>query len=120
MHVHIHIHVHTHTHTPTHSASDVDVICNGDAVCVDGVSIDVRIYGERVKATSSFKYLGVMFDADGGFASHVAAREAALEKACNMLHCGLKRMPSFPLHFALHLFKCLVDPAANYGMETHC
>lgn len=93
-----------------HAASDPGIIYSGDRVCVDGVEAVIQIYGERVKATSSFKYLGVTLQAGGGPGAHITQRLEAFKKAAGMLMAGLAKIPAFPHNLLLFLWKTLVQP----------
>ena len=56
--------------TVFHASADDGVKYEGDLVTVDNVVVDVRYYGERIKASKSFKYVGINFDEYGSNTVH--------------------------------------------------
>eukprot|EP00973_Karenia_brevis_P037468 5168645-Karenia_brevis.AAC.1 len=78
-----------------HAPSDTGVEYRNEAVFVDGHELILEIYGERIKAVSEFKYLGVLLSASGDEGAHTSARICSLEKAGNMLLGSLPRLPGY-------------------------
>ena len=70
--------------TVFHPESDTGVTYHGDTVSVDDTEIAIRIYGERIKATASFKYLGVHLNEYGNCSTHAQARTEAFLRAAFM------------------------------------
>ena len=104
--------------TVFHAKTDTRVEYRDGDVYVDGVSADLFIYGEKIKATSTFKYLGVHFNEYGDNATHVKERTVAYIRTSNLLFASLRRIPSHSLNFAIYLWQALVVPVACYGFEV--
>ena len=95
------------------------MLYSGEAVHVDGVRIEVRIYGDLIAATSSFKYLGVQLDSAAcSPTAHSEDRLAAFDRAAHLLASGLSRIPSFPHRFLTYSWLSLVVPVMSYGLEV--
>ena len=103
--------------TVFHPVGDTGVVFQDGQVFVDGVLVDIQVYGEKVTAVPTFKYLGVVLNSTCTHDDHLAARCAAFERAAWLLHSGLSRIPSFSHSFMMYLWGALVTPVGNYGME---
>jgi len=101
-----------------HTVADEGVTYQGDTAYVDGVPVDVRVYGERIKAAATFKYLGVHFNEFGDNATHMKEKTAAFTRAANLLFASLRRIPSYSFEFAMYLWRVLVIPVVCYGFEV--
>ena len=105
--------------TVFHHPKDSNLLYSGEAVHVDGVRIEVRIYGDLIAAISSFKYLGVQLDSAAcSPTAHSEDRLAAFDRAAHLLASGLSRIPSFPHRFLTYSWLSLVVPAMSYGLEV--
>eukprot|EP00973_Karenia_brevis_P077291 10735822-Karenia_brevis.AAC.1 len=100
------------------NTSDTGVVYSNGNVYVDGVKIDIRVYGDPIKAVDEFKYLGVMLCARGGSRGHIGCRLDAFRRATGMLIAGLARIPSYPYSLLLYLWQTLAIPVALYGFEV--
>ena len=100
-----------------HNAQDTGVQYHDGEVFVEGRRVDISIYGEKIRAESEFKYLGVTLHATNTAASHTEARMNAFDRAAGMLFAGLSRIPSFSHHFLVFLWGSLVAPVPQYGLE---
>ena len=87
-------------------------------VYVDDNAISIQIYGQSIKATSTFKYLGVHFDEYGSPHAHVEARTQAFLRGIAAFWAGLNKIPAYPHSFLLYLWSTLVAPVALYGIEA--
>lgn len=105
--------------TVFHPESDTGATYHGDTVSVDDTEIVIRIYGEQIKATASFKYLGVYLNEYGKCSTHVQARTEAFSRAAFMLISSLRRIPSFSFSFRRYVWNTLVVPVACYGFEAY-
>eukprot|EP00973_Karenia_brevis_P010366 1406155-Karenia_brevis.AAC.1 len=98
---------------------DPGVCYQGEEVVVDGNLVDIKIYGMRIRAQSSFKYLGVTLQASGPTHLHMHTKVEAFERATNMFFSGLRRLASFSHDFQMYLWQTLVVPVGLYGAELH-
>ena len=106
--------------TVFHAVDDTGVRYTSDGrVEVDGVDVEVRIYGQRIKAAPLFKYLGVVLDEFGSHGGHFVARCGAFQRAIGSLKTGLSRIPSYPHSLLIFLWRSLVAPVAVYGCEVY-
>ena len=77
--------------TVFHSEADDGVEYIGDEVWVDGCKIAMNIYGDTIKATDIFPYLGILLDEHGSPRAHVNNRLQALERACHSPTSGMRQ-----------------------------
>jgi hypothetical protein len=88
-------------------------------VWVDGKPVVIEIYGQLISATSAFKYLGVLLEANGSHGAHMETRRTATQRAGYSLHAGLLRTPAAPHDLTQYLFRTLVMPVSSYGVELY-
>eukprot|EP00973_Karenia_brevis_P026665 3678656-Karenia_brevis.AAC.1 len=103
--------------TVFHNESDTGVKYSDGVVFVDGQQILISVYGSTLKAVDHFKYLGVTLSATASAQKHIEARTAAQDQAIGALLAGVTRIPAYTHKFLLYLWKALVAPVGNYGME---
>ena len=89
--------------TVFHADSDGGVVYLGAKVFVDCQGVAVWIYGEKVSATQTFKYLGVVLESSGSNSAHLSPRAVAFQRASGMLRAGLGRLPGFSHSFMAYL-----------------
>jgi hypothetical protein len=77
-----------------HNKIDKGVYYQDGDVYEDGDLADVRIYGERIKAAPTFKYLGVHINEFGDIDNHMRERTTAFIRAFNLLFASLRRIPA--------------------------
>ena len=104
--------------TVFHNSDDTSVVYDGRRVFADGELVNIKIYGQSVAATPSFKYLGVVLHCSGKHSCHFEARFKAFENAASLFFAGLSRVASLSSPFAQYLWKTLVLPVATYGMSV--
>lgn len=100
-----------------HNQSDNGVHYMDDRVFVDGQEVTLSVYGQRIKASNSFEYLGVVLHACGHLHEHIDSPLSALGRAINLLMAGLSRIPSFSHSFVKYLWDSLVEPVGLYGLQ---
>eukprot|EP00973_Karenia_brevis_P025510 3520567-Karenia_brevis.AAC.1 len=100
-----------------HAGEDDGVSYEGDSCYVDGKQVKLRIYGELIKCTRSFKYLGVVLDPQGMSSGHFQSRLTAFRHAMAMMISGLGRLPASSFQFIRYLWRTLVAPVSWYGFE---
>jgi len=93
------------------------VVYSSGHVHVDGVAVEIHVYGQRIQAAECFKYLGVTLRADGGVHAHAQARVQAFQRGLSMFFARLSRIPSYGHSFMLFVLNALVMPIACYGLE---
>ena len=103
--------------TVFHPAEDNGVVYEDGGVTVDGAHVQIKVYGAVIRATPTFKYLGVVMNSTCTHEAHFAARCTAFERAAGLLVAGLARLPSASHSFMKYLWTALVFPVACYGME---
>ena len=100
-----------------HNDDDEGVVYNNGHVYVDGQMAKLMVYGDQIKATDSFKYLGMMLHASGTLDCHADSRISAFTRATNFVLIGLSKIPGFSHAFLKSLWRSLIEPVGLYGME---
>ena len=96
---------------------DEGVVYNNGHVYVDGQMAKLMIFGDQIKATDSFKYLGMMLHSSRTFDCHADSRISAFTRATKFVLIGLSKIPSFSHAFLKSLWRSLIEPVGLYGME---
>jgi hypothetical protein len=74
--------------------------------------------GEKLKVSSEFKYLGIVFATKGGWSKHIASVTGKAGKVVHLLRGFCGKMSFLKLDTLLGVFYTMVKPMVTYGSEV--
>lgn len=74
--------------------------------------------GEKLRVSSEFRFLGVVFSTKGGWSKHIASATGKASKVVHLLRGFCGKMSSLQMKTLLGVFYTMVKPVVTYGAEV--